>query len=129
MEYNEKRADHYKDQVERMTDSEKVTAWNQMCQDQNRSDDEIFSNDEEFFSTFFSDTMEAVRAVCFGEYRYQDDWVQFNGYGNLESSNDPAQFIDDDELIKAIEEDPSSYDVEEFEEEEDEEEEDEEREE
>lgn len=120
MEYNEKRADHYKEQVERMTDSEKVAAWNQMCQDQNRSDDEIFSNDEEFFSTFFSDTMEAVRAVCFGEYRYQDEWVTFNGYGNLESSNDPDQFIDDDELINAIEEDPSSYDVEEFEEEDEE---------
>lgn len=123
MEYNEKRAAHYKEQVERMTDSEKVSAWNQMCQDQNRSDDEIFSNDEEFFSMFFSDTMEAVRAVCYGEYRYQDEWVTFNGCGNLESSNDPDQFIDDDELINAIEEDPSSYDVEEFEEEDEEDEE------
>lgn len=120
MEYNEKRAAHYKEQVERMTDSEKVSAWNQMCQDKNRSDDEIFSNDEEFFSVFFSDTMSAVRAVCFGEYRYQDEWVKFNGYGNLDSSNDPAQFIDDDELTNAIEDDPSSYDVEEFEEEEEE---------
>lgn len=121
MEYNEKRTEHYREQVERMTDSEKVEAWNQMCHDRNIPDDEIFSNDEEFFSTFFPDTMEAVRAVCFGEYRYQDEWVTFNGYGNLESSNDPAQFIDDDELINAIEENPSSYDVEEFEDEEDEE--------
>ena len=43
-------------------------------------------NDEEFFEVFFhGNPMEAVRASHYGEYEYTDDYVRFNGYGNLES--------------------------------------------
>lgn len=46
------------------------------------------SNDEEFFETYFHNKpMEAVRAVCYGEYGYLDDYVKFNGLGNLESKD------------------------------------------
>lgn len=49
---------------------------------------EYFYNDEEFFNIFFGiNTMDAVRAVCFGDYRYNDEFVKFDGYGNLESVN------------------------------------------
>jgi hypothetical protein len=49
---------------------------------------EYFYNDEEFFDIFFGiNTMDAVRAVCFGDYRYNDEFVKFDGYGNLESAN------------------------------------------
>ena len=52
------------------------------------SEIEYFYNDEEFFNIFFGiNTMEAVRAVCFGDYRYSDEFVKFNGYGNLVSVN------------------------------------------
>ena len=52
------------------------------------SEIEYFYNDEEFFNIFFGiNTMEAVRAVCFGDYRYADEFVKFNGYGNLVSVN------------------------------------------
>ena len=48
-----------------------------------------YENDEEFFNTFFSDNpIEAVRATYFGDYSFSDDYVRFNGYGNLESLND-----------------------------------------
>ena len=47
---------------------------------------EAYPNDEDFFGTFFShDVMKAVRAVHFGDYNYNDEYVRFNGYGNLES--------------------------------------------
>lgn len=50
---------------------------------------EYFYNDEEFFRTFFhNQTMEAVRAVTYGDYRYTDAYVVFNAYGNLESFNE-----------------------------------------
>jgi hypothetical protein len=50
---------------------------------------EFYHNDEDFFDTFFEGRpMEAVRAAHFGEYSYGDDYVRFNGYGNLESFND-----------------------------------------
>lgn len=43
-------------------------------------------NDEEFFSVYFEGRpMEAVRAVSFGDYKYNDAYVKFNGYGNLET--------------------------------------------
>lgn len=42
-------------------------------------------NDEDFFNVYFSEPMEAVRAAYFGEYKYSDDYVRFNAYGNLKS--------------------------------------------
>lgn len=50
---------------------------------------EIYENDEDFFETFFEGRpMEAVRASHYGDYSYNDDYVRFNGYGNLESFDD-----------------------------------------
>lgn len=47
---------------------------------------QFWENDEEFFETFFShNPMEAVRASFYGDYRYADPYVRFDGYGNLES--------------------------------------------
>lgn len=49
----------------------------------------VYENDEDFFETFFEGkTVEAVRATQFGEYNYSDDYVRFNGYGNLDSLNE-----------------------------------------
>lgn len=63
---------------------------------------EVYENDEYFFETFFgNNTIEAVRAVCYGEYNYCDDLVRINAYGNLESCNnweyeeDLQSYIDD----------------------------------
>lgn len=45
-----------------------------------------YENDEEFFNMFFADKpMEVARAIYFGDYNYNDDYVTFNGYGNLKS--------------------------------------------
>lgn len=47
---------------------------------------DIHENDEEFFNVFFEgNPNEAVRASHYGDYRYMDEYVRFNGYGNLES--------------------------------------------
>ena len=46
----------------------------------------FYENDEDFFNIFFADNpMEAVRASFYGNYKYCDRYVRFNGYGNLES--------------------------------------------
>ena len=53
---------------------------------------EIESNDEDFFNTFFEGKpMEAVRASYYGDFRYNDDWVWFNAYGNLESGDNEEE--------------------------------------
>ena len=53
---------------------------------------EIESNDDDFFNTFFEGKpMEAVRASYYGDFRYNDDWVWFNTYGNLESEDNEEE--------------------------------------
>ena len=46
---------------------------------------DFWENDEEFFNTFFDNPMEAIRATYYGDYNYNDDYVKFNGYGNIDS--------------------------------------------
>lgn len=46
----------------------------------------FYENDEDFFNTFFADNpMEVARATFYGNYKYCDQYVRFNSYGNLES--------------------------------------------
>ena len=46
---------------------------------------EFWENDEEFFNTFFDNPMEAIRATYYGDYNYNDEYIKFNGYGNIDS--------------------------------------------
>lgn len=61
---------------------------NEYCQSINAFDDEVRFNDEDFLNTFFDKDLSGLaRAICYGDYRYSDELVRFNGYGNLESFN------------------------------------------
>lgn len=84
--------------LEDMAAADLVSVWNEYATEV--GDESIFKNDECFFSEMFSTTGEAVRAVCYGEYHYTDNYVRFNGYGNLETTNDPEEWIDTTELAK-----------------------------
>lgn len=58
-----------------------VNCWNGQLEDYY-----YYDNDEYFFQDFFGDKVDnAVRAVCYGDYNYMDDYVHFNAYGNLDS--------------------------------------------
>ena len=47
---------------------------------------EVYENDEEFFDMFFEGRpAEVARAIYYGDYNYNDDYVKFNAYENLES--------------------------------------------
>ena len=68
---------------------------------------EYWDNDEDFFDIFFhNDLMEVVRSSYYGDYNYCDDYVKFNGYGNLESANEYdlvkryEEYIDD--IVNAL---------------------------
>ncbi len=78
-----------------------ITLHNQHCQDMGSSN-KIYDNDDDFFTMFFTDVLEAVRAVCYGEYTYSDRYVKFNGYANLETTNNAGDWIDLDVLTNAI---------------------------
>ena len=68
--------------------SEVISMYNNYLYENEYYDDVIYSNDEYFFKEYFTDPMEAVRASYYGRYNYNDDYVKFNVYGNLDSYND-----------------------------------------
>lgn len=50
---------------------------------------DVYENDEEFFNMAFEgNPMEAVRATQYGSYAFGDEYVRFDGYGNLESMSE-----------------------------------------
>lgn len=60
-----------------------------------------YDNDEYFYEDFFSSKDEVARAVYYGgnSYNYNDNYVRFDAYGNLETTN----YIEDD-MIDGAEE-------------------------
>lgn len=74
------------DLIQEMDSSELIQLNNEYCQAVNACDSEVWSNDEDFLNTFFYNNADALaRAIFYGDYRYCDDYVRFNGYGNLET--------------------------------------------
>lgn len=64
------------------------------------SEIEYFYNTDEFFEIFFGlNTMDAIRAVCYGDYRINEEFVKFNAYNNLESAN-KYEVLNDYEFYK-----------------------------
>lgn len=51
------------------------------------ADDIVYENDESFFDDNFGSPLEAVRATYYGDYTFTDDYVWFNGCGNLDSGS------------------------------------------
>ena len=48
-----------------------------------------YENDEYFYEDYFSSKDEVARAVYYGgnDYNYNDNYVRFDAYGNLETTN------------------------------------------
>lgn len=82
-------------------DDDKVSLWNEYCDANNIAGDIWQAFDEEFFNVYFvNNPMDAARAVSFGEVDWSHEYIKFDGYGNLESTNDPISEIDEDALLE-----------------------------
>lgn len=97
-----------------MTSETQVSLWNSYCNEHNM-DDYIYNNDEYQLSEMFSGpsaVIDALRAVSYSDYRFTDDYVKFNGYGNLVSFDDVdvEEYIDFDELADYLMENGDEYD-------------------
>src|SRR5690606_29144615 len=89
--------------LEKVEDADKLTLHNEYCENTSRHDDMIYCFDEDFFNTYFDGRpMEAARAMAFGNVNWSDEYITFDGYGNLESINDIDDYIDLDEIIEDI---------------------------
>lgn len=74
--------------INRMDRDDLIQLNNEYAQSINAFDDEVRFNDDDFLNTFFDKDLSGLaRAICYGDYRYSDELVRFNGYGNLESFN------------------------------------------
>lgn len=67
----------------------------------------VWDNDEDFFEAFFHNKpMEAVRSAYYGDYNYNDKYVKFDGYENLESLNEYEYELllkeNIDEIVKQV---------------------------
>lgn len=99
-----------KEYLNGLDNSKLVNIHNEFCQSTNNNDDEIYTNDEDFFNTFFDGkVIEAVRAASYGEYNYSNDYVMFDGYANLQSFSDPSGNIDIEGIAEDILENPENY--------------------
>lgn len=67
----------------------KIILFNEYAQEYD-PDDQLFVFEDDFFKEFYSDNpAEAVRACFFGNIQsLGDEWLRFNGYGNLVSLSD-----------------------------------------
>ena len=76
---------------------------------------DFYENDEYFFNDYFQKADDAVRAVYYGDYNYNDDYVRFNAYGNLESfteydyEEELKSYID--EIIERLEEEKDNITI------------------
>ena len=74
--------------LEGMNTKELVEIHNKYCDAYNDMDNIIYENDDYFLETYFMERpADLARSIQYGDYRYSDDYVQFNGYGNLDSFN------------------------------------------
>jgi hypothetical protein len=88
MKDQERMKEILKDYLQGLSDDNKISIHNETMQEINYYDDEIHYNDDDFFNTYFENKpLEAVRSAKYGDYNYVDEYVRFNGYGNLESFN------------------------------------------
>ena len=60
-----------------------LAAYNEYCGE--NSYEEFLENEEEIFQTYFGNMTDIIRATQYGEYNLYDDYIKFNGYGNLDS--------------------------------------------
>ena len=76
---------------------------------------EFMENDEHFFELFYSgiNGLEIARAIYYGDYNYNDDYVRINAYGNLESytEDEMIEKMKDsiDEIVKNLTEEHDGY--------------------
>lgn len=101
-----------KDAIKVMTDLDIMQLNNTFCDISSYVGLYIYINDEDFFQDYFKNRIDIARAISYGDYRFSDEYVRFDGYGNLESMdfldlNDLADCVDN--IADSVEENWNNY--------------------
>jgi len=99
-----------KQQIYSLADSDLWAVWDRVCDLYNFHEDRVYANDEEFLNEIWNPKpSEALRAAHFGDYNWSHEYVKFDGYGNLESSNDLMELIDDTQIEDCVNQYPEQF--------------------
>lgn len=94
--YNEFVKDKEDEILEDLHSKEKLDYYNRYCDYNNDFNSIIYPNDDNFLKTVFnSDVVALAKAITYGDYKYNDKYVKFNGYGNLQSYNGLQAALED----------------------------------
>lgn len=94
-----------------MDEVELVSLWNEY-QSEISGESQIMDFDDDFFESYFSSPAEAARATFFGEIdSWNANYVQFNGYGNIEASSYLDDMISVHDLANHIEANQDNYET------------------
>ena len=76
----------FEEKFNELSFSDRLSIYNEYCLNYRSGDDMIYNFDEEFFDMAFSSPIDAARATFFGNIQsWNDEYIRFNAYGNLES--------------------------------------------
>lgn len=95
--------------LESLKEEQLLEIWNYFCQDNARYDDMVYELDEDFFESHFDSPYESVRATLMGEVSFNDTYIKFNAYGNLESFSNLMPYIYLEDMVEHFEENPVEF--------------------
>jgi hypothetical protein len=90
-----------KKELEYLDDYSLIQIFNEYC-DRNYYEDHIYDNDDDFLDNHFASPSEAMKKAYNGDYSYNHKYVQINGCGNIESSDDINDLISYNDLADYI---------------------------
>lgn len=95
MKTYEQKVEQIKAILNDMYDDELIEIHNRYCEANNNYDDQIFENDDATLNDVMGECTfaEAACKLHYSDYNYNDNYFWFDGYGNLESSNEPKDNI------------------------------------
>lgn len=64
-----------------------ISLWNECIDEVGYQGDRVYENNMLFFEEMFSHPYDVVQAITYGHWNVNDNYVVFNGYGNLSSFN------------------------------------------
>ena len=80
-----------------------VNLWNEYCQDNHMSDDEIFYfDDDNLLMLCGSNPMDIFNKGVNAQINWSDDYLVLDGYANIKSLSDPSREIDETAIIDWI---------------------------
>lgn len=64
-----------------------IELWNECIEEVNYPNDRVYGNNMLFFEEMFAHPYDVAQAVAYGDWKVNDTYVVFNGYGNISSFN------------------------------------------